>query len=145
MGSSGFRTIHGTRSPQREDRHSWQFRATQDPKWVGRTKFFANFVSDVDAFDNAFFNTNAKEAVAMDPQQRLLLETAYQAVESSGYLSSHCRADRDKVGVYIGASFKDSVEHAASHAPNVYTSTGNIAAFLAGKIAHYFNWSAPLK
>ena len=118
-------------------------RATQDSKWVGRTKFFGNFVSDVDAFDNAFFNINTKEAVAMDPQQRLLLETAYQAVESSGYLSSHCRADRDKVGVYIGASFKDSVEHAASHAPNAYTSTGNIAAFLAGKISHYFNWSGP--
>ena len=119
------------------------FRATQDSKWVGRTKFFGNFVSDVDAFDNAFFNTNTKEAAAMDPQQRLLLETAYQAVESSGYLTSHCRADRDKVGVYIGASFKDSVEHAASHAPNAYTSTGNIAAFLAGKISHYFNWSGP--
>ena len=119
------------------------FRATQDSKWVGQTKFFGNFVSDVDAFDNAFFNTNTKEAVAMDPQQRLLLETAYQAVESSGYLSSHRRADRDKVGVYIGASFKDSVEHAASHAPNAYTSTGNIAAFLAGKISHYFNWSGP--
>ena len=119
------------------------FRATQDAKWVGRTKFFGNFVSDVDAFDNAFFNTNTKEAVAMDPQQRLLLETAYQAVESSGYLSLHCRADRDNVGVYIGGSFKDSVEHAASHAPNAYTSTGNIAAFLAGKISHYFNWSGP--
>ena len=119
------------------------FRATQDSKWVGRTKFFGNFVSDVDAFDNAFFNTNTKEAVTMDPQQRLLLETAYQAVESSGYLSSHRRADRDKVGVYIGASFKDSVEHAASHAPSAYTSTGNIAAFLAGKISHYFNWSGP--
>ena len=119
------------------------FRATQDSKWVGRTKFFGNFVSDVDAFDNAFFNTNTKEAIAMDPQQRLLLETAYQAVESSGYLSSHCRADRDNVGVYIGGSFKDSVEHAASHAPNAYTSTGNIAAFLAGKISHYFNWSGP--
>lgn len=119
------------------------FRATQDSKWVGRTKFFGNFVSDVDAFDNAFFNTNTKEAISMDPQQRLLLETAYQAVESSGYLSSHCRADRDNVGVYIGGSFKDSVEHAASHAPNAYTSTGNIAAFLAGKISHYFNWSGP--
>ena len=119
------------------------FRATQDSKWVGRTRFFGNFVSDVDAFDNAFFNTNTKEAVAMDPQQRLLLETAYQAVESSGYLSSHCRADRDNAGVYIGGSFKDSVEHAASHAPNAYTSTGNIAAFLAGKISHYFNWSGP--
>lgn len=119
------------------------FRATQDSKWVGRTKFFGNFVSDVDALDNAFFNINTKEAMAMDPQQRILLETAYQAVESSGYLSSHGRADRDKVGVYIGASFKDSVEHAASHAPNAYTSTGNIAAFLAGKISHYFNWSGP--
>ena len=119
------------------------FRATQDAKWVGRTKFFGNFVSDVDAFDNTFFNTNTREAVAMDPQQRLLLETAYQAVESSGYLSLHCRAERDNVGVYIGGSFKDSVEHATSHAPNAYTSTGNIAAFLAGKISHYFNWSGP--
>ena len=52
------------------------FRASQDSKRAGRTKFFGNLVSDVDAFDNAFFNANAKESAAMDPQQRLLLKTA---------------------------------------------------------------------
>ena len=127
---------------ERIDIHG-SFRAMQDSKWASRTRFFGNLISDVDAFDNTFFNTNAKESAAMDPQQRLLLETAYQAVESSGYLGSHRRADGDKVGVYIGASFRDQVEQAASHPASAYTATGTIGAFLSGKISHYFGWSGP--
>lgn len=51
------------------------FRARQD-KWAQGRKFYGNFVSDVDAFDNALFHVNPREAAAMDPQQRLVLETA---------------------------------------------------------------------
>jgi acyl transferase domain-containing protein/acyl carrier protein len=119
------------------------FRASQDAKWASRQRFYGNFISDVEAFDNAFFRTNPREAVMMDPQQRLLLETAYQAMESSGYLRNHRRKDGDNVGVFIGASFTEYLEHTCSHPPTGYTSTGTIRAFLCGKISYYFGWSGP--
>ena len=84
-----------------------------------------------------------REALAMDPQQRLLLETTYQAMESSGYLRSHRREDGNSVGVYIGASFVDYLEHTSAHPPTAYTSTGTIRAFLCGKTSYYFGWSGP--
>lgn len=79
----------------------------------------------------------------MDPQQRLILKTAYQAVESSGHLGSHHRADGDKVGVFLGASFRDHVEHTATHPASAYTATTTIGAFLGEKKPHYFGWSGP--
>ena len=48
-----------------------------------------------------------------------------------------------KVGVFLGASFRDHVEHAATHPASAYTATGTIGAFLGGKISHYFGWSGP--
>lgn len=79
----------------------------------------------------------------MDPQQQLILKTAYQAVESSGHLGSHHRADGDKVGVFLGASFRDHVEHTATHPASAYTATTTIGAFLGEKKPHYFGWSGP--
>ena len=119
------------------------FRASQDVKWASKQKFYGNFISDIDAFDNTFFKMSPREALAMDPQQRILLETAYQAMESSGYLRSYRREDGDRVGVYIGASFVDYLEHTSAHPPTAYTSTGTIRAFLCGKISYYFGWSGP--
>ncbi|KAL9040315.1 MAG: hypothetical protein Q9214_004539 [Letrouitia sp. 1 TL-2023] len=119
------------------------YRASQDAKWISSRKFFGNFISDHDSFDNSFFSLNSREASAMDPQQRLLLETAYQAVESSGYLHTHRSEKGDKVGVFIGASFVDYEEQLSTHPPSAYTSTGTIRAFLCGRISHYFGWSGP--
>ena len=118
------------------------FRAGQD-KWAQRRKFYGNFVSDVDAFDNAFFHVNPREAIAIDPQQRLLLETAYHAMESNGYLATHQRDAGDRVGVFVGASYIDYTEHGAAHEPTAYTAPGTIRAFLCGKISHYFGWAGP--
>ena len=84
-----------------------RYRAEQDAKWMSGRKFFGNFISDVDAFDNGFFSISAREASTVDPQQRLLLETTFQAVESSGYLHAHQSQRGDPVGVFIGASFVD--------------------------------------
>ena len=86
---------------------------------------------------------SSREALALDPQQRLLLETAFQAVESSGYLRTHHREDGDKVGVYIGASFVDYEEQSSTHPPSAYTSTGTIRAFLCGRLSYFFGWSGP--
>ena len=127
---------------ERMDIHG-SFRSSQDVKWASKQKFHGNFISDIDAFDNTFFKTSTREALAMDPQQRLLLETAYQAMESSGYLRTHRREDGDRVGVFVGASFVDYLEHTSAHSPTAYTSTGTIRAFLCGKISYYFGWSGP--
>ena len=119
------------------------YRAVQDVKWMSNHRFFGNFISEPDSFDNSFFSLNTREAAAMDPQQRLLLETTYQAVESSGYLHTHRSDKGDDVGVFIGASFVDYEEQLSTHPPSAYTSTGTIRAFLCERISHYFGWSGP--
>ena len=119
------------------------FRASQDPKFNEKRKYYGNFVDRVDSFDSAFFRTNPKEALNMDPQQRVLLELAYQAMDSSGYLNSHRRESGDPVGCFIGASFAEYLDNTNAHGPTAYTSTGTIRAFLCGKISYYFGWSGP--
>lgn len=119
------------------------FRASQDRKFAEKKKFYANFVDQVENFDHAFFRTNPKEALNMDPQQRVLLELAFQAMESSGYMSSHQRDSGDCVGCFIGASFAEYLDNTNAHPPTAYTSTGTIRAFLCGKISYYFGWSGP--
>ncbi|KAJ6174552.1 hypothetical protein N7485_005289 [Penicillium canescens] len=120
------------------------FRVQSDCKWASKQKFYGNFITDHDCFDYSFFRVSSKEATYMDPQQCLLLETAYQAMESSGYICSTQRRDAgDRVGVFLGASFIDYLEHTSAHAPNAYTATGTITAFLSGKVSHYFGWTGP--
>ncbi|RAL60849.1 hypothetical protein DID88_010174 [Monilinia fructigena] len=119
------------------------FRASQDWKFVGKKKFFGNFLDSVEDFDHVFFRTNSREAVNMDPQQRILLEIAYEAMESSGYMRSHKRENNDPIGCFIGASFVEYLDNTNSNPPTAYTSTGTIRAFLCGKISYYFGWSGP--
>ena len=119
------------------------FRASQDQKWAGKQQWWGNFISDIECFDNNFFRTSPREAMSMDPQQRLLLETAYQAMESSGYLASHRRESGDPVGVFLGASFVEYLDNTSANPPTAYTSTGTIRAFMSGKISYYFGWTGP--
>jgi acyl transferase domain-containing protein/acyl carrier protein len=115
----------------------------QDTKRGTELKLYGNFIDDVEAFDNAFFGISPRESTYMDPQQRLLLETAYQALDSSGYLRSHCREDFDNVGCFIGASYTEYLENTSSYSPTAYTATGTIRAFQSGKISYHFGWSGP--
>lgn len=78
-----------------------------------------------------------------DPAQRLLLETAYEALENSGIpKESICGK---KVGVFVGGNYG---EHRGSnmrdldHIPS-FDATGNQPAFLAGRLAYYFNLRGP--
>ncbi|KAK7952988.1 hypothetical protein PG988_013682 [Apiospora saccharicola] len=86
------------------------YRAIQDPAWIAKREFYGNFIDDVDAFDHSFFGISPREAAHMDPQQRLLLETAFQAMDSSGYLHDHQRERGDPVGCFIGASYTEPEE-----------------------------------
>ena len=42
------------------------------------------YLTDIDAFDAAFFGISPHEAPRLDPQHRLLLETAWEALEDAG-------------------------------------------------------------
>ena len=139
--SSGSSTAKSVPEDRVDIAHS--FRATQDPKWASKQQWWGNFISDIDAFDHSFFRMSPREAASMDPQQRILLETAYQAMESNGYLGSHQREHGDPVGVFLGASFVEYLDNTSANPPTAYTSTGTIRAFLSGKISYHFGWTGP--
>lgn len=140
--NSGRSMVQGVPKERINFQDNSRFRS--DQRWASKQKFYGGFISDHDCFDNAFFNIGSREAIYMDPQQCLLLETAYQAMESSGYLtSSQSRHSGDRVGVFIGASFDDYLEHTSASTPSAYTATGTLRAFLSGKISHYFGWTGP--
>lgn len=139
--SSGSSTVAPVPQDRVDIAHS--FRALQDPKWAAKQQWWGNFISDIGCFDHSFFRMSPREAASMDPQQRILLETAYQAMESSGYLGSHRRETGDPVGVFLGASFVEYLDNTSANPPTAYTSTGTIRAFLSGKISYHFGWTGP--
>ncbi|KAL2161069.1 hypothetical protein VTH06DRAFT_8782 [Thermothelomyces fergusii] len=98
---------------------------------------------DISMFDAAFFDITKKEAESMDPAQRLLLECAYEAFENAGIPRE--TVSGKKIGVFIGANYS---EHRVGnlrdldHIPS-FDATGNQGAFLAGRVAYYFNLHGP--
>jgi acyl transferase domain-containing protein/acyl carrier protein len=108
----------------------------------GKTPFWGSFVNDADAFDHEFFRKSPREAASMDPKQRMLLEAAYQALESSGQWVLGDTAGQD-IGCYVGVATDDYYDNVNSHAPNAFSATGTLRAFLSGKVSHYFGWTGP--
>ncbi|PWY93856.1 ketoacyl-synt-domain-containing protein [Aspergillus sclerotioniger CBS 115572] len=129
--------------PKDRCRIEGSFRGQQDRKWMNQRKFYGNFVDDVAAFDNAFFGISPREAAYMDPQQRLLLATAFEAMDSSGYLRNHRKEDGDPVGCFIGSTYTEYLENTCAYSPSAFTAPGTIRAFLSGKISYYFGWTGP--
>ncbi|CAG7918759.1 unnamed protein product [Penicillium olsonii] len=107
----------------------------QNRKWYG------NFMKNHDCFDHKFFKKTPREAASMDPQQRVLLEIAYQSVAQSGYFQKP--TPPESVGCFIGTCAVDYECNVACHAPNAFSSTGNLRGFIAGKVSHYFGWTGP--
>lgn len=104
-------------------------------------KWYGNFLKFHDAFDHRFFKKTPREAASMDPQQRILLEIAYQAVSQSGYF--HTNPHSANVGCFIGTCAVDYEYNVGCHAPNAFSSTGNLRGFIAGKVSHHFGWTGP--
>ena len=104
-------------------------------------KWFGNFINGAEMFDHKFFKKSPRESATMDPQQRHILQIAYQAVEQSGYFQKSSHDPR--VGCYIGVRGADYYDNIACYPPNAFAATGNLQAFIAGKISHYFGWIGP--
>ncbi|KAL4976239.1 hypothetical protein BDW66DRAFT_151186 [Aspergillus desertorum] len=113
----------------------------------GSRTWYSNFIRDRSQFDHSFFKMSPREAAAMDPQHRHFLQAAYQAVEQSGYFMQPGHNDtklpEDSVGVFVGIATTDYDQHVACHDPSAYTATGNLRAFLAGRVSHHFGWTGP--
>lgn len=98
---------------------------------------------DVYAFDAAFFNLPASEAIAMDPRQRMTLEVAYEAFESAGM--PYEKVKGSQTAVYIGAGLSDyeaSIQRDPEYAPK-YALTGVSHEILSNRISHYFDIHGP--
>jgi acyl transferase domain-containing protein len=108
-----------------------------DPK----SEWYGNFIPDHDTFDHEFFKMIPRRVASTDAQHRLVLQATYQAVEQSRYFGS---PDQKKnIGCYISVGLVDYENNIACHAANAYSATGNLKAFVAGKISHYFGWTGP--
>ncbi|KAK0713556.1 putative polyketide synthase [Lasiosphaeria miniovina] len=119
-------------------------RVSLDSKRQGTTQqWWGNFVENIDAFDNTFFGISPREAQYMDPQQRLLLETAYEALDSAGYLRHHRRDDFDNVGCFVGTTYVEYLENTTGYGATAYAAPGTIRAFQTGRISYHFGWSGP--
>lgn len=108
----------------------------------GKTPFWGCFVRDPDAFDHEFFKKSPREAASMDPKQRILLEETYHAMESTGQWANGDTHGED-IGVFVGVATDDYYDNVNSHAPNAFSATGTLRAFLSGKISHFFGWTGP--
>ncbi|MCC3332253.1 type I polyketide synthase [Nocardia abscessus] len=113
-------------------------------RWVGEVGSparWGGFLSDVDAFDAAFFGIAPREAEAMDPQQRLLLEVAWEALEQAG----HARLDRlagSRTGVFTGVVVTD-YDRLSLGNRDIYTVTGNGHSFPAGRLSYVLGLQGP--
>jgi phthiocerol/phenolphthiocerol synthesis type-I polyketide synthase E len=59
-------------------------------------------IADADLFDAGFFGYAPREAEILDPQQRVFLETAWEALESAGYVSESYPG---WIGLFAGMAF----------------------------------------
>lgn len=104
---------------------------------------FGNFLENPAAFDNTFFNISPREAKSLDPQQRVLLQTAYTAIENAGYVADSTDTfARESFGCYVGVATGDYAENLRDDI-DVYYSTGNLKAFLSGRISYALKLSGP--
>lgn len=108
-----------------------------DPEKPGTiTTRHGGFLSQVDQFDPAFFGIPPRAANAIDPQQRLALEVSWEALENAAIAPGSLK--NCEVGVFVGVCENDYARN-AFQAPtqiDLYSGTGNLQAFVAGRIAY---------
>ncbi|KAK1561623.1 LOW QUALITY PROTEIN: beta-ketoacyl synthase domain-containing protein [Colletotrichum navitas] len=98
---------------------------------------------DVMAFDAAFFNINAVEALSMTPEQRIVMEVTYEALESAG-LTLDDVAD-SRTGCYIGTGgteYRPIIDMDTEIAPR-YSAIGLAHEMPANRVSWFYNLKGP--
>ena len=105
--------------------------------------FAAGVLTDIEAFDYAFFGLSRKEAEYMDPQQRLLLELAWEALEDAQIRPSSLAGTA--TGVYVGSSSLDASMQRADDPCVIgpYSMIGNTLSLLANRISYLLDARGP--
>ena len=89
-----------------KDRWSVDHFYDEDPEALGKSySKWGGFLSNVDLFDEKFFNISPREAAFLDPQHRVLLEVAWEALETAGHAVEPFLGDR--TGLYVGMTYSD--------------------------------------
>ncbi|KMO28130.1 hypothetical protein VP06_28590 [Methylobacterium aquaticum] len=119
---------HWSPDPERRDRSYG--------KWGG-------FLTDVDAFDAAFFGIAAREAACTDPQQRIFLETAWHALEDAGLAGPALKGAR--CGIYAGLCGDEyrGLMREAGVEPDAYLMLGNAGSILAARLSYLLDLKGP--
>ncbi|KAF2667193.1 polyketide synthase-like protein [Microthyrium microscopicum] len=118
-----------------------------DPTGKGKNKShtpYGCFIDEPGLFDPRFFNMSPREAAQTDPMGRLALVTAYEALESSGYVPNRTPSTRlHRIGTFYGQTSDDWREINAAQNIDTYFITGGVRAFAPGRINYYFKFSGP--
>jgi phthiocerol/phenolphthiocerol synthesis type-I polyketide synthase C len=103
----------------------------------------AGVLDDIWSFDAARFNISPREARQMDPQQRILLEVVSQAFDHAGINPDIL--DRDRTGVFVGASSADHSTVALQDPAGVeqHFMLGNTLSILANRISFVWDLRGP--
>jgi iterative type I PKS product template protein len=118
-----------------------------DPSGKGKNKShtpYGCFIDEPGLFDPRFFNMSPREAAQTDPMGRLALVTAYEALESSGYVPNRTPSTKlHRIGTFYGQTSDDWREINAAENVDTYFITGGVRAFAPGRINYYFKFSGP--
>jgi monodictyphenone polyketide synthase len=102
------------------------------------------FIDEPGLFDAPFFNMSPREAQVVDPQMRLALVTAYEALESAGYVGNRTAATQlQRIGTYYGQAADDYREVNQGQEVSTYYIPGGCRAFGPGRINYFFKFAGP--
>ena len=100
------------------------------------------FIDSPGLFDAFFFGMSPREAEQTDPMQRLALVTAYEALESSGYVHGRGIHQR-RVGTFYGCASDDYREVNTGQDIGTYFIPGGCRAFGPGRINFFLKFWGP--
>lgn len=100
---------------------------------------------DIRMWDAGFFGIAPREAAQMDPAHRLFMEVAHDALEDAGVAAQ--RLSGSNTGIFA-AAYNSNYTMMSRGAPdpaliNGWSSTGNHASVLAGRLAYYLGTVGP--
>lgn len=105
-------------------------------KWGG-------FIDDVDQFDAGFFKLSPQDVRFMDPQERIFLETAWDCLETAGYIGAQWQRKARNIGVFAGVTF-NNYQLIMAEAAETPTYLANSQTFsIANRVSYFFNFTGP--